>query len=196
MCLSPGGGFLVVGTDDGRIIRYSINTKEKTILYQSDGNGIYAMTFNSNGTKIAFGDKNGTLKILDSRTSAIIKSVPAHASRIVDIEFSPDDKQIATASIDKSLRLWDANNLGNKPVIITEHNDFVLSVAFSPDGKNLVSSADQRELNKINYIYIWPAYADYMAEIISSKLERNFTTREWELYVSPDIEYRKTCPNK
>jgi energy-coupling factor transporter ATP-binding protein EcfA2 len=196
MCLSPGGSFLVVGTDDGKIIRYSITTKEKNIIFQSEGNGIYAMTFNSTGTKIAFGDKNGTLRILDVNTNTIVRSIPAHASRIVDIEFSPDDKQIATASTDKSLRLWDANNLGNKPVIINTHNDFVLSVAFSPDGKNVISSADQRELTKINYIYIWPAYADYMAEILCSKLERNFTTREWELYVSPDIEYRKTCPNK
>jgi hypothetical protein len=28
------------------------------------------------------------------------------------------------------------------------------------------------------------------------KLERNLSQREWETYVSYDIPYQKTCPNK
>jgi WD40 repeat protein len=115
----------------------------------------------------------------------------------MDLEFSPDDRQIATASTDKSLKIWDANNLNNKPIVIKEHgNNFVLSVTFSPDGKFLISSADQKDQSKFNYIYIWPTEAEYMADLLCSKLERNFTQKEWESYVATDIDYRKTCPNK
>ncbi|MBN1416065.1 MAG: hypothetical protein JW973_13270 [Bacteroidales bacterium] len=197
LSVSPGGRFIVVGTDDGKVIRWNIDNTEKTILFQSDGNKIHAITFNSSGSKIAFGDKNGTMRIMDARTNTIIRTVAAHAAPIMDLEFSPDDRQIATASTDKSLRIWDANNLNNKPVVLKEHGDnFVLSVSFSPDGRFLVSSANQSDLSKTNYIYVWPVYADQMADILCSKLERNFTQREWENYVSPDIEYRKTCKNK
>jgi WD40 repeat protein len=99
--------------------------------------------------------------------------------------------------MDKSVKLWDANNLNYKPVILKPHGDnFVLSVAFSPDGRYFLSSADQKDLSRTNYIYYWPTNEDSMAELLCSKLERNFTPREWESYVGQDIEYQKTCSNK
>jgi WD40 repeat protein len=197
LAVSPAGRYIVVGTDDGKVIRYTFDSKEKTILFQSDGNKIYAIGFNASGTKIGFGDKNGNLRVMDSRTNTVIRTVQAHNAPIMDLDFSPNDNQIATASTDKSLRIWDANNFNNKPVVLKQHgDDFVLSVSFSPDGRFLLSSADQKIQSKVNYIYIWPTRIDYMADLLCSKLERNFTQREWESYVGTDIEYRKTCPNK
>jgi WD40 repeat protein/energy-coupling factor transporter ATP-binding protein EcfA2 len=197
LAVSPQGHYIVVGTDEGKVIRWNIDNKEKTILFQSDGNKIYAIKYNSSGSKIAFGDKNGNLRLMDTRSNTVIKMIPAHNAPIMDLSFSPDERQIATASTDKTLKLWDANNLNYKPVVITEHgNNFVLSVTFSPDGKYFVSSADQKDQSKVNYIYIWPAYAETMAEVLCSKLERNFSQSEWQAYVGADIEYHKTCPNK
>jgi hypothetical protein len=197
LAVSPSGRFIFGGTDDGRVIRWNMDTKEETVIFSSTSNTIFALAVNSSGSRIAFGDKNGSLRIVDTRTNNILRVVAAHSLRILDVKFSPDDRQIATSSMDKTFKIWDLNNLTNKPVTVDKHNAFVFSVAFSSDGKYLVSSSDVSAENKgIPLIFYWPAHASYMADQMCGKVTRNLTQREWETYVSYDIPYQKTCPNK
>jgi len=167
-----------------------MDTKEQTVLFQSDKNTIFAIAINSTGSRIAFVDKNGSLRLLDARSNSVARVISAHTVRILDVKFSPDDRQIATSSMDKTVKIWDAVSLTNRPIIINKHNTWVLSVAFSPDGKYLVSSSEDGN------IYYWPTHASYLAEQMCGKVNRNLTQREWEMYVSYDIPYQKTCPNK
>jgi len=191
IAVSPTSRFLYGGTDDGKVIRWNIDTKEETVVFSSDANSIYAMAINAAGTRIAIVDVKGTLRLLDTRNNSIIRSITAHSARILDVKFSPDDRQIATSSPDKTVKIWDANNLSDRPVVITKHDAWVLSVAFSPDGKYLVSSSE-----KGDRIYYWYAHASSMADLMCGKLTRNLTQREWETYISYDLPLQKTCPNK
>ncbi len=191
LAVAPAGRFMYGGTDDGQLIRWNLDTKEATVVFRSENNSIYAVSINSSGSRIAFVDKNGALRVADTRTNGILKVVPAHSARSLDVKFSPDDRQIATTSMDKTVKIWDANNLGNKPIVISKHNAWVLSIAFSPDGKYLVSSSEDGD-----YIYYWLAHSSLMAEQMCGKLGRNFSQREWETYISYDIPYQKTCANK
>jgi len=73
--------------------------------------------------------------------------------------------------------------------ILIEHDHWVWSVAFSPDGNRLVSgSADQA-------IYIWTTRAEALAEQVTEKIGRNMNLKEWKTFVGEDIPYEKTCPN-
>ena len=190
LAVAPVGRFIYGGTDDGRLIRWNLDTKDETVLFRSDKNTISGISINSNGSRIAFVDKNGSLRILDTRTNTVIKTLVAHSVRIMDVRFSPDDRQIATASLDNTVKIWDANNLNNRPIVINKHKTWVLSVAFSADGKYLVSGDEDGN------IYYWPTHAAYMSEQMCGLVSRNMTQREWETFVSYDINYQKTCPNK
>jgi WD40 repeat protein len=190
LVVSPDGRFLYGGTDDGRLIRWNIASKEETVLFRSDNDAISAVDINTSGTRIAFVDKNGTLGIVDVRSNLVTKTIQAHTARIMDVKFSPDDRQIATSSVDKKAKIWDAGNLNNRPITISKHTSWVLAIAFSSDGKYLVS-ADQD-----GNIFYWPTRATYMADQMCGLISRNMTQREWETYVSYDINYQKTCPNK
>jgi WD40 repeat protein len=191
IAVSPSGRFIFGGTDNGKLIRWNMDTKEATVIFNSDNNSIYAVSINPTGSRIAFVDKNGALRLADARTNGIIRVVAAHSARILDVKFSPDDHQIATSSMDKTVKIWDANNLSNRPVVITRHNAWVLSVAFSSDSKYLVSSSEDGD-----YIYYWATHTMFMADQMCGKLGRNLSQREWETYISYDIPYQKTCPNK
>lgn len=195
LVISPTGNYLIGGTEDGRLIRWNINTKEQTDIYNAT-NSIHSLAMNATGSRIAFGDQNGTLGIIDARTNSIIHTKLAHSAQISDLEFSPNGQQIATASTDNTLKIWEVNNLSNQPVIITQHNAWVLSLAFSPDGRYIVSSGRLPADRSLSNMYYWPAHTLYMAELMCSKIGRNMTDREWETYVGNDIEYQNTCPNK
>ena len=56
------------------------------------------------------------------------------------VAFSPDGRLLATASEDKTARLWDPAT-GKHLRALTGHTGPVLSVAFSPDGRLLATTS-------------------------------------------------------
>ena len=67
-------------------------------------------------------------------------SVVAHANTVDALACSADGKWLATAGIDRTIKLW---NLKERRVvhILQEHSDGVQSLAFSHDSRRLVSAA-------------------------------------------------------
>ena len=72
-------------------------------------------------------------------------TVPAHASRINRVAFHPQRRLLATASSDRTVRLWDLTDPARPTPLTTlsqangGHTNFVWGLAFSPDGQLLAT---------------------------------------------------------
>ena len=97
-------------------------------------------TFSRDGSLLASGSFDGTVKLWDVGTQEYIATLEGHTDAIWSLSFSPDGSLLATGSSDSTVKLW---NVQTKESIATleGHRWEVSSVSFSPDGLLLVSES-------------------------------------------------------
>jgi WD40 repeat protein len=121
-------------------LSFSINNG-KTVSFGS------SVAFSSDGKTIASGSDDNTIKIWDSSTGKLIRTLTGHSSSVLSVAFSSDGKTVASGSWDNTIKIWDSST-GKLIRTLTGHSQGVLSVAFSSDGKIASGSED-------NTIKIW-----------------------------------------
>ncbi len=76
---------------------------------------------------------------------ALIRTLEGHSNGVKSCAFSPDSKQIVSASDDCMLKVWDART-GEMLRTLEGHSGSVKGCAFSSDSKQIVSASDDRTL--------------------------------------------------
>ena len=72
----------------------------------------------------------------------LLDTMEGHTTGVISVAFSPDSQILAASSRFNGVRLWRVSN-GNGTLLYTlEGLDGIESLAFSPDGRYLVSAMD------------------------------------------------------
>ena len=139
MALSPDGKTVALGSVCDTIRQWDVATgKERFAQFYGHDSQIHSVAFSPDGKTLVTGGGDQRIAFWDPATGRLRRELRGNSAQVVT--FSPDGKTLATVwPYNKTIRLWDAAT--GRQCFKLEKDGLVFdSVAFTPDGKTLVST--------------------------------------------------------
>lgn len=101
---------------------------------------IRALSLSADGSLLASGSADNTIKIWDAIAGKLLQTLKGHTAPVTSVAISRDGKTVISGSEDKTIKIWDVPTSVLRHTL-TEHSDRVYAVALSPDGKAIASGS-------------------------------------------------------
>jgi WD40 repeat protein len=134
---------------DGRVLAVAGSNRPVRLLDTASGDPIaqfgYAgaivdLSLSGSGLVAIAADEAGAF-VIDSASGEQIHHLTGHRDGTCRVEFSPDERLLATSSQDGTAKLWDLAT-GEEVISLTGHAGPVCGLAFSPDGARLATAGE------------------------------------------------------
>jgi len=142
VAFSPDGKLLASGSYDKLIKLWNPATGQEVRTLKDHIDAVFAVAFSPDGKWLASGSQDRTVKIWDVASGERLYTLSDPLDGINSIAFSPSGNQIAAAGYDKLIYIWNLNAKGGtlaQSLIADE--DSILQIAWSPDGKEIITSS-------------------------------------------------------
>lgn len=149
------------------------NKVKNLAVFRSHTEPLWAVQFGSDGTLLASGGVDSTVKIWRRDSGSVVHNLK-HPIGVTTLCYSPDGKWLATGSYDAVVRIWNTEK-GNIEKSFNGHKGTVWSVMFSPDGKTIASSGEDRTIK------LWNAETGQLTTTINAH-----SLNIWKVRFTPD----------
>ncbi len=105
--------------------------------------GVCGVAFGPEAKVIATGSQDGTARLWDTESGALLYVVEGHSGPVCGVDVSPDGRYLATGAEDGTARVWDLAT-GRAVLVLYGHRAGIASVQFSPDGRFLASASGDK----------------------------------------------------
>lgn len=103
----------------------------------------------------------GEVVLFNVATGKPVRTLREHFDVVYAVAWKPNTAELATGSLDKTVRIWDAAS-GKCLRVLKDHADAVFGVAYSPDGKLLATGSADRSV-KLTDTTTWKRVASLTA---------------------------------
>jgi cytochrome c len=147
VAVGSDGETAISGSFDSSAIRWSLkrNAAEQVLRFHDSAVNAVAVI---DADRQATGGEDGKIAIWRNGNPVPERILEGHTAPIVSLAVSPDGNTLASASWDRSIRLWPLSS--GEARVLNGHDQNVNGLAFTRDGKSLVSAAYDATIR------IWP----------------------------------------
>jgi WD40 repeat protein len=156
VAFSPDGKFVTAtGGRPATLGIWDVSTGQR--IRALEGNADAGLTFSPDGKLLAGIDDKGCVRVWNAATGKVVQTLKGMSAG--GLAFSPDSKRVAAgASILGIVRVWEVASGRELLEMRNAHVKGVVSVAFSPDGKRLVTGGNRRHVP--GFLEGWPVERD------------------------------------
>ncbi|MCH8828790.1 MAG: hypothetical protein IID45_04355, partial [Planctomycetes bacterium] len=146
---SPDGTMLATATESNALQLWKPRTGKEIGKFGGESFRMQQVAFSPDGKLIAAGGgnfsnpRNGRVAIWDVKTRKQLAVYKDHSQPVIGVAFSPDSKMLASGGFSGVvvLRKWERTPDKSSKLTLSGHRGSLECLAFSPDGKTLVSTS-------------------------------------------------------
>ncbi len=151
--ISPDGTKVATGGYDRAIAIWDRTSGEQLQSIEVHNGAIFDLAFSPDGTVLASASGDSTVKLWRVDTGQRLDTLNQPQGEQFTVEFTPDGNYILAAGADHRIRMWryiSRTKPQINPLVHARfaHEDAVVKIAVSADGKTLISSGDDRAIKQ------------------------------------------------
>ena len=180
IAMSPDGQTLASGSQDRTVSLWNLKTGKRIFTYFGQAGEVFTTAISPDGKMLVAGGFDNKISGWRLDTKELICSFFAqnspysHSGFVSSVAFSRDRRILASASGDKTIRLW-GGYTGEFKRTLNGHSDTIWSIAISPDSQTLVSGSADKTIS------IWS-----LGSLAQTRILSGHTSWVTSVAISPD----------
>ncbi|MGC9946436.1 MAG: c-type cytochrome domain-containing protein [Bryobacteraceae bacterium] len=148
---APDGKSIATASYDKLIKLWDVASGKEIRTLKDHIDAVYALAFTPDGKRLVSASADRGVKVWDVASGERLYTLSEATDGLNTLAVDPAGKRVAAAGLDRTIRVWSLDEKGGTLLnSLIAHEDAVLRLAWSPDGKYLISSSADKEVKIFN----------------------------------------------